>query len=211
MAASVEGALASLFGRTRGYLAALYELEADQLQRVLAALLRAEMRRAPFRVRTVEQESVVTLGPLTLNVRIDRVDELADGTIAIIDYKTGERATSAGWFGERLRDAQVPLYATQAGATVSAAVVTRLALPETGYSGFWPDQSFPGRQSRAADLQPAAQLEVWRRQLELLANEFAAGDTRIFVDAPEDAAGAYAPLTRVFEQLALASGATVRW
>ena len=29
--------------------------------------------------------------------------------------------------------------------------------------------------------------------------------------APEDAAGAYAPLTRVFEQLALASGAAVRW
>ena len=52
---------------------------------------------------------------------------------------------------------------------------------------------------------------MWRRQLELLANEFAAGDTRIFVDATEDAAGAYAPLTRVFEQLALASGAVVRW
>ena len=76
-----------------------------------AALLRAEARRAPFRVRAVEQESVVTLGPLTFNVRIDRIDELADGTIAIIDYKTGERATSADWFGERLRDAQVPLYA----------------------------------------------------------------------------------------------------
>ena len=135
VASSVERALARLFGRTRGYLAALYELEADQLQRVLAALLRAEMRRAPFRVRTVEEESVVTLGPLTLKVRIDRVDELADGTLAIIDYKTGERATSAGWFGERLRDAQVPLYATQAGATVSAAVVTRLALPETATRG----------------------------------------------------------------------------
>jgi ATP-dependent helicase/nuclease subunit B len=211
VASSVDAALARLFGRTRNYLAPLYELEADQLQRMLAALLRAELRRAPFRVRTVEQESVVTLGPLTLQVRIDRVDELADGTIAIIDYKTGERATSSGWFGDRLRDAQVPLYATQAGASVSAAVVTRLALPETSYSGFWPEQVFPGRQTRAAELPLEAQLQLWRRQLELLANEFAAGDTRIFIDAPDDAAGSYAPLTRVFEQLALASGAAARW
>ena len=52
---------------------------------------------------------------------------------------------------------------------------------------------------------------MWRRQLELLADEFAAGDTRIFVDDYDDAAGAYAPLTRVFEQLALARGAAARW
>jgi probable DNA repair protein len=211
VASSVDSALARLFGRTRGYLASLYELEADQLERVLTALLRQELRRAPFRVRAVEHESIVSLGPLTLQVRIDRIDELADGTIAIVDYKTGERATSADWFGERLRDAQVPLYATQAAATVSGAVVTRLGLPETSYSGFWPDGAFPGRPSRAAHPSPAVQLELWRRQLELLASEFAAGDTRIFLDAPDDAAGSYAPLTRVFEQLALASGAAARW
>jgi hypothetical protein len=41
--------------------------------------------------------------------------------------------------------------------------------------------------------------------------EFAAGDTRIFVADFEDAAGAYAPLTRVFEQLALARGAVSPW
>ena len=41
--------------------------------------------------------------------------------------------------------------------------------------------------------------------------ELAAGDTRIFVDDYEDAAGPYAPLTRVFEQLALARGAVQRW
>ena len=43
------------------------------------------------------------------------------------------------------------------------------------------------------------------RSFSELAAEFAAGDTRIFVDDYEDAARAYAPLTRVFEQLALAS------
>jgi hypothetical protein len=211
VAASVEQALDRLFGRTRGYLAPLYELESDQLKRVLAALLRDEQRRAPFRVRAVEQRATVALGPLRLNIRIDRVDELADGTIAIIDYKTNERATSAQWFGTRLGDAQVPLYATQSADPVGAAVVTRLALPETRYSGFWSSGAFPGRSSKYAHPEASAQIELWRTQLEQLAAEFAAGDTRIFVADFEDAAKAYAPLTRVFEQLALARGSVSQW
>ena len=148
---------------------------------------------------------------MTFDVRIDRVDELADGTLAIIDYKTGERATSADWFGPRLRDAQVPLYASQSAETVGAAVVARLAPAEARYFGFWPDGAFPGRATKAAHPDAAAQLALWRAQLAELAAELAAGDTRIFVDDYEDAAGAYAPLTRVFEQLALARGAVPRW
>jgi hypothetical protein len=211
VAKSVERTLDRLFGRTRGYLSALYELESDQLQRVLRALLRDEQRRTPFRVRAVEQRATVAVGPLMLNIRIDRVDELADGTIAIIDYKTNERATSAEWFATRLRDAQVPLYATQSDDAVGAAVVTRLGLPETRYSGFWSGTTFPGRPSKHAHPQASAQIDIWRTQLEQLAAEFAAGDTRIFVAEFEDAANAYAPLTRVFEQLALARGAGSQW
>jgi ATP-dependent helicase/nuclease subunit B len=211
VAPSVESALARLFGRARNYMAALYELEAEHLHRVLTALLVADQTRAPFRVRAVEQRTAVALGPLTLNVRIDRIDELDDGSIAIIDYKTGERATSADWFGARLKDAQVPLYASQSTENVAAAVVVRLAPTRTRYSGFWPEGAFPGRPAKAAHPQTAAQLEIWRGQLSLLAAEFAGGDTRIFVAEYEDAAGSYAPLTRVFEQLALARGATPRW
>jgi hypothetical protein len=211
VARSAEVALARVFGRARGYLASLYELEIDQLQRVLRALLRGEAERAPFVIRAAEQEAVIALGPLTFNVRIDRIDDLADGTVAIVDYKTGERATGSDWFGERLRDAQVPLYATQATERVNAAVVTRLSLPEVRYFGFWHGDTFPGRPSRAAHSDTQAQLELWRAQVALLASEFAAGDTRIFTVDYDDAAGAYAPLTRVFEQLALARGAAARW
>jgi ATP-dependent helicase/nuclease subunit B len=211
IAPSVERALARLFARARGYLTALYELEAEHLQRVLAALLHEEQQRAPFRVLAVEQRATVVLGALTLNVRIDRVDELADGTLAIIDYKTSERATSSDWFSERLRDAQVPLYAAHAAGDVGAAVVARLVPMAIRYSGFWPDGAFPGRQSKAAHPQRATQLDIWRAQLELLANEFAAGDVRFFADDYDDAAGAYAPLTRVFEQLAVARGAVPHW
>jgi len=211
VAPSVERALAKLFGRARPHLAALYELEVEQLQRTLAALLRAELTRAPFRVRAVEQRSSVAIGPLTLDVRIDRVDELADGTLAIVDYKTSERATSGEWFGPRLRDAQVPLYASQSAERVSAAVVARLTPAEARYFGFWPEATFPGRTAKGANPDTQAQLAVWRTQLEELAAELARGDARIFVDDYDDASGAYAPLTRVFEQLALTRGSAARW
>jgi hypothetical protein len=211
VASSAERALAHVFGRTRSYLSSLYELELDQLQRVLRALLQAEAERAPFVIRAAEREALITLGPLTFNVRVDRIDELVDGTIAVVDYKTGERATGSDWFGERLRDAQVPLYAAHAPERVHAAVVTRLSLPDVRYFGFWPGDTFPGRPSRAAHSDPDAQIDLWRTQVALLVAELAAGDTRIFTADYEDAAGAYAPLTRVFEQLALTRGAAARW
>ena len=212
IAASVERALAALFGRARGRLAALYELEAEQLQRVLTALLRREAARAPFRVRAVEQKSELALGRWTLGVRIDRLDELADGSIAIIDYKTGERATSSDWFGPRLRDAQVPLYASHVpDDAVGAAVVARLTSIDTHYFGFWRDAAFPGRQSKAAHPEIPTQLRIWRTELLRLAEEFAAGDTRIVLADYADAEGAYAPLTRVFEQVGLARGALSPW
>ena len=211
VAPSVERALAKLFGRARAHLEALYELEAEHLERALMELLRADQMRAPFRVRAVEQRATAIVGPLTFDVRIDRVDELADGTLAIVDYKTNERATSAEWFGPRLRDAQVPLYASQSTEHVAAAVVARLTPASVRYFGFWPDDAFPGRAAKAADPDTRVQLEVWRAQLAELAAELAAGDTRIFVDDYDDAKGAYAPLTRVFEQLALASGSVARW
>ena len=41
--------------------------------------------------------------------------------------------------------------------------------------------------------------------------EHAGGDTRIFLDDLDDAAGAFAPLTRVHEQLAILRGSAERW
>jgi probable DNA repair protein len=211
VAPCVERALAKLFGRARPHLEALYELEAEHLERALVELLHAEQTRAPFRVRAVERRLTAIVGPLTFDVRIDRIDELADGTLAIVDYKTNERATSAEWFGPRLRDAQVPLYASQSVERVSAAVVARLTPASVRYFGFWSGDAFPGRTAKAADPDTQAQLAAWRTQLAELAAELAAGDTRIFVDDYDDAKGAYAPLTRVFEQLALARGAVAPW
>ena len=80
---------------------------------------------------------------------------------AVWPVPPSERATSSEWFGPRLRDAQVPLYASQSAERVAAAVVARLTPAEVRYFGFWPEGSFPGRASRAANPDTDAQLAVW--------------------------------------------------
>jgi hypothetical protein len=51
----------------------------------------------------------VAFSGIRLDLRLDRVDRFADGTHALIDYKTGE-AKVGGWLGERPDDPQLPLY-----------------------------------------------------------------------------------------------------
>jgi probable DNA repair protein len=210
--AVVERALGEVFGDARRPLRALFAIEAQRLAATLSSLLELDLRRGGFRVADIEEQRELTIAGRTLRVRIDRVDRLTDGSIAIIDYKTGERSTSAEWFRPRLRDVQVPLYAAHSAVPVGAAAIARVRAGQAAYSGYWTAGSFPARPSKLpGDRDWSAQLAAWRMQIEQLVREFAAGDTRLFLDDLDDAQGAYAPLTRVQEQLGLASGSVPRW
>ena len=211
VAACVDRALTTTFGETRRSLATLFALEEERLRGLLRALLTRETERAPFHVLAVEQRRDIALGRWTLQLRLDRLDALDAGGVAVIDYKTGTAATSAGWFASRLRDAQVPLYAIQSPQPLSAAVIAKLSAAAASYVGLWQDADFPGRPTRLATAQWSTQLELWRTQLGELAAEFAAGDTRVFVADADDADAAYAPLTRLHEQLGIVRGSVVRW
>ncbi|MBA3504423.1 MAG: PD-(D/E)XK nuclease family protein [Betaproteobacteria bacterium] len=70
-----------------------------------------ERPRPPFVVSRVETRAHVTLAGLSLRFTLDRVDTLADGTSAIIDYKTGHVIPEAKWFDARPRAPQLGLYA----------------------------------------------------------------------------------------------------
>jgi RecB family exonuclease len=210
--AVAEHALAEVFGDARRPLRALFAIEVQRLAATLASLLELDLRRGSFRVTGVEEQQELVIAGRTLRVRIDRLDRLADGSVAIIDYKTSERAGSAEWFKERLRDVQVPLYAAHSAVPVGAAAIARVRAGRAAYSGYWRSSAFPTRPSKlAVDLDWSAQLAAWRLQVEQLVREFAAGDTRLFLDDLDDALGAFAPLTRVHEQLGLVGGSVPQW
>ena len=208
--AAAGRALGELFGEARGPLRALFALEAERLESALARFIALEQSRAPFRVAAVERKVRIAVAGFELQVRIDRIDELGDGSLAILDYKTSERVTTKDWFRDRPRDVQVPLYASHAAERVSAAAIAAVTA-DTEYRGFWPDGAFPDKPARLSEYDWPAQLVRWRSQIEALVREHAAGDTRVFLDDCEEAQGAYAPLTRIDEQLALARGSLEGW
>jgi probable DNA repair protein len=84
-------------------------LEAGYLKRMLCDWIRIEKARPPFVVRMIEAWQKIAVGPLTLHVRMDRMDQLSDGSQLLIDYKTGQTQL-AHWFDDCLREPQLPLY-----------------------------------------------------------------------------------------------------
>jgi len=209
--ALAERALGELFRDARAPLRALFALEAERLATGLTKLVALEQSRAPFRVVALERRERIEVAGFALTVRIDRLDELSSGGVAIIDYKTGVRVTSADWFRERPRDVQVPLYAAHAAEHANAAVIAAVAPGAAGYRGYWTAGSFPGRPAQLGERDWPAQLARWRAQIVELVREYTAGDARLFVAEREEAGGPYASLTRLDEQLALARGSVERW
>jgi ATP-dependent helicase/nuclease subunit B len=84
-------------------------LEKTRLCRLLTRWLNIEKQRPSFTVVAIEQSQTIDLAGLSLRIRCDRIDELADGSQLMIDYKTG-LPNPCDWFGERPLEPQLPLY-----------------------------------------------------------------------------------------------------
>lgn len=204
LGASIERALDETFRGARSSLGALFELERERLTTLLGKLVEAESRRGTYSVEHLEERRTIRVDSWLVRVRIDRVDRLSDGTLAVLDYKTGRYAGKPDWFGDRLRDTQLPLYTLELGERVSATVVVGLREPNISYRGVWRDpDAFPRRPERLPDERSwQAQIDVWREQLAGLAREYAGGDTRVFHSDVDAVKGSYAPLSRIYELLA---------
>jgi RecB family exonuclease len=70
-----------------------------------------ERRRHPFTAVDTEAKLPLELNGLHLELRLDRIDALEGGGVAIVDYKTGEVPPISGWFTPRPRAPQLGLYA----------------------------------------------------------------------------------------------------
>ncbi|HWT66168.1 MAG TPA: PD-(D/E)XK nuclease family protein [Terracidiphilus sp.] len=158
------------------------ELEAERLIALIIEWLNYESARADFTVEQTEAESSAAVASLVLNLRLDRIDRLSDGTLAVIDYKTGKVSASA-WDLPRPDDVQLPLYATFAlyGENPGGLLIAQLRAGESGFSGRMRDAQttlFPAL-TRSASLvnKPLTdeQLDSWRSHIEQLAHDFLSG------------------------------------
>ena len=157
------------------------ELERERLARLAREWLEVEARRAPFEVKSLEEERELTVAGMQFKSRIDRMDKLERGGYVLIDYKTG-MPNPRHWEGPRPDDPQLPLYAVAAPEELAAITFAKLRPGDMKFMGY----------ARAEHLLPNVQqyfkwdelLAQWKKDAEALGAAFASGDAR--VDPKED-------------------------
>ncbi|MBU0744046.1 MAG: PD-(D/E)XK nuclease family protein [Gammaproteobacteria bacterium] len=89
----------------------LYKLEKPCLISLLTHWIEIEKTREPFQVIATEKSIQIHLASIPIKLRIDRIDQLADGKKLLIDYKTGKDLPSIfDLFGPRPKSPQLLLY-----------------------------------------------------------------------------------------------------
>lgn len=86
------------------------KLEELRLTELVTKWLEYEATRIAFEVAETEAKRTIHLAGLTLDLRLDRVDRLKDGSQLVIDYKSSNVSPSS-WDLPRPDDVQLPLYA----------------------------------------------------------------------------------------------------
>ena len=125
-------------------------------------------------------------------MRLDRVDALAAGGVAIVDYKSGRTSPVAKWFDERPQGIQLALYATAQAQRapaqpVRALVYGKLRRAEVGPVGLVEDEALWRNVLTPAQVKVnGAPLEDWEAALRglganmtALARSFAAGEASV--------------------------------
>ena len=188
--AASRSAVARHLRHADGALRRLLELERVRTARLLAAVIAADLERPTFQVVAVEQAIEASIGGLSLSLRCDRIDRLADGSLVILDYKSGSRRRFLDSH-EEPQDVQLVVYACAMRETVSALglynVDSRSVHINGAGSGF---REFDDWEHR---------LQAWQAVVRSAASRFAAGDVRVNAWQSRDEARALNLLSRFGE------------
>lgn len=224
VAAAVTAALADFEDSSHRELPPRFrQLEAQRLERLLRTWLAVEARRQDFAVLACEQDMLLDIEGIQVRTVIDRIDRLADGGLAVIDYKTGHRIDTRNWAEERITEPQLPLYAALAvplagGEPVAAVAFARVSLDEAGFAGVGERKDLlpgitglddPKRKAfPAADFPDwPAVLRHWQERLRAVAAEVGAGEASVrFADPKALLYCEVLPLLRLAERAAALPG-----
>jgi probable DNA repair protein len=113
-------------------------IEQNRLQTMMHEWLSLERQRQPFSVIEREQKHSCNIEGLKIQTRLDRIDQLPDGSLIVIDYKTGKVAL-ASWIDERPDEPQLPLYAVTAEGNIAAVVFGQIKRGEMKFVGLTDD------------------------------------------------------------------------
>ena len=147
------------------------QVEAQRLVRLSTEWLEHEKQRQDFSVIAIEDKRSIRIGGLVLQVKLDRVDESADGQRIVIDYKTGS-PTARSMLDERPAEPQLPLYLVTAEQDAAAIAFAQIKAGKMRFIGYQRDRGLlPGVQSCVgtdsgddSDHDIDCHATMWRRQ-----------------------------------------------
>jgi probable DNA repair protein len=163
------------------------ELEEQRLVRLVTEWLEYEATRIEFEVAGTEVERTIALAGLTLDLRMDRIDRLNDGSLLVIDYKSGN-VSPRTWDLPRPDDVQLPLYAGFAldpNEVLGGLVFAKIRAGNQTFAGIVADAkatllaNLSGGSSLVKNSLTAEQLIDWRDCIQQLARDFLDGKAEV--------------------------------
>jgi len=193
-ATRIDAALTSAFARhqknTDAVLQQLLALERRRIAGLLREFVTVDGARDPFIIASVEGRYEFVAGNIRLPLRFDRLDRFDDGSIAILDYKTGARKQLVNKAGES-GQIQLFVYASATEDTVSALALVNIDSREICFDG-------AGRGYTDSDEWPVL-LQRLKGQIAVACEQMSAGDVRINIEQGLQAARPLNLLTRYTE------------
>ena len=163
-----------------------WDIERKRLEQLLKEWLLVEKQREPFVVCAREESVELVVSGLPLRLRVDRIDQLDDGSKAVIDYKSG-RSYLRDWLGERPPKPQLPLYIGALAETPGALTFAQVRSRDCKYVGLGANQIMP---KFTTDIPKAVRgrmpaqdwdqlCTLWQEGLAALADGYLNGDAQV--------------------------------
>jgi probable DNA repair protein len=159
------------------------ELEEQRLAGLVSEWLAYEATRIAFEVTETEAERAIPLAGLTFDLRLDRIDRLNDGSLLVIDYKSGD-VSPKSWDLPRPDDVQLPLYtgfALDPDEVPGGLVFAKVRAGQLAFAGRLNDAkatllaNLPANSSLVKNKLSTELLNEWRNHIEQLGKDFLAG------------------------------------
>jgi probable DNA repair protein len=169
--AAVDAALLPHQRAADAVLGRLISIERRRVLRLLQDFLDTETERAPFAIADLEKSLELEMHGVRLNLRVDRLDRLADGRLVVIDYKTGSSVSFSNRAGD-LTEVQLVVYAEALDAAVAGLAYINLdsrQIQRRCAGAAWGDDEQDWEETLAA----------WRETVREAIRALAAGDVRI--------------------------------
>ncbi len=119
--------------------ATFIQLEKERLVKLVTAWLVDIERARPmgFTVQAVERKQTIPIENILITLAVDRVDQLEDGRLLVMDYKTGSTIDFKNWAKANITEPQLPIYAAflMGDAKVAAVCFAKVTTDKAGFAG----------------------------------------------------------------------------